>query len=104
MNEKQQAIIEKVFAVNEHFSIRRSDYEGMPNPMLAWTWSDERMTELAARINQELARYDANDPEGMEDDFWKTMEDEAVRMGMEYYEDFDDDYCAELQYKWMQVK
>lgn len=104
MNEKQQAIMEKEFKVNEHFSIRRSDYENMPAPMLAWTWSDKRMETLAANICQDLCPYDANDPEGMEDDFWKTMEDEAVRMGMEYYEDFDDDYCAELEYDWMQVK
>lgn len=104
MNEKQKALLEKEFKVNEHFAISRSDYENMPCPMLAWTWSDERMQQLAGNIGQSLTRYDANDPDGMDDDFWKTMEDEAVRMGMEYYEDFDDDYRAELQYDWMNLK
>ena len=104
MTPKQEAILKQEFKVNEHFSISRGDYEGMPDSMLAWTWSDDRMTELAARINQNLAPWDDSNPEGMDDDFWKTMEDEAVRMGMEYYEDFDDDYCAELEYKWNQMK
>ena len=104
MNNKQKALLEKKFKVNDRFSITRGDYEGLPDAMLAWTWSDERMTELAANINRNLCRYDKNDPEGMEDDFWKTMEDEAVKMGMEYYEDFDDDYHAELEYDWMNVK
>ena len=103
MTDKQKEILNKEFKVNKHFSITRGDYEGMPSPMLAWTWSDERMTLLAANINANLARYDANDPEAMDDDFWYTMEGEAVKMGMEYYEDFDDDYCAELEYKWKNV-
>lgn len=104
MEKRQKELLEKEFKVNEHFAITRGDYENMPCPMLAWTWSDERMKELAERISQSLVRWDENDPEGMEDDFWKTMENEAVSMGMEYYEDFDDDYRAELEYDWMNLK
>lgn len=103
MTERQEAILNREFKVNEHFSIKRGDYENMPCPMLAWTWSDERMTQLAENINANLARYDANDPDGMDDDFWSTMENEAVKMGMEYYEDFDDDYRASLEYEWNNV-
>lgn len=104
MEKRQKELLEKEFKVNEHFAIKRGDYENMPCPMLAWTWSDERMTELAANISQSLARWDAGDPEGMEDDFWKTMEDEAVRMDMAYYEDLDDDERASLEYDWMNLK
>ena len=75
----------------------------MPDPILAWTWSDDRMTLLAANINASLARYDSNDPEGMDDDFWTTMENEAVKMGMEYYEDFSEDYIASLEYQWNNI-
>ena len=110
MTQKQQTLLEKEFKVNEHFAITRGDYENMPCPMLAWTWSDERMKELAANISTELSqyRYASVDKEGlkeeMDDAFWKEMEDCAVRMGMEYYEDFDDDYRAELEYDWMNLK
>ena len=109
MTPKQEAILKQEFKVNEHFSISRGDYEGMPDPMLAWTWSDERMAELAKNIATELAQYSyANEgkdalQEEQDDAFWKEMENCAVRMGMEYYEDFDDGYRAELEYKWMQL-
>ena len=75
----------------------------MPDPMLAWIWSDDRMTRLAANINANLASYDPNDPEGMDDDFWTTMENEAVKMGMEYYEDFSEDHIASLEYQWNNI-
>jgi len=103
MSDKQTAILEKRFKVNEHFSISRGDYENLPCPMLAWTMCDESMKILAEHISQNLARWNGNDEESMEDDFWKTMEDEAVAIGMEYYEDLDDDYRAELEYNWMNL-
>ncbi len=104
MNDRQKNILEKKFRVNEHFSISRGDYENMPDPLFAWKWSDNRMEELASKIAKELCPYDENDEEGMEDDFWCTMEDEAVKMGMEYYEDFEDDYIAEIEYDWLHLK
>ena len=103
MNDRQKAILDKEFKVNEIFSITRRDYEDMPASMLAWNWSDEKMTELAARIKANLAPYDSDDTEGMEDDFWRTMEVEAERMGMEYYEDLDDDYYNSIQEQWDKV-
>ena len=71
--------------------------------MFAWRWNDKKMEELAENISLNLV-----DPEGLsqdtiEDDFWKTMEDEAVNMGMEYYEDFDDDYVEQIEYDWNQI-
>ncbi len=104
MNTRQKEILDKKFKVNEHFTISRRDYEDMPDSMLAWNWSDERMQELADRTNANLAEYDESDPDGMENDFWKTMEVEAVRMGMEYYEDLEEDYLAEMEYDWMMLK
>ena len=104
MNKTQEALLTNEFMVNEHFTITRGYYENLPCPMLAWTWSDERMKQLAQNINNNLARWDDNDPEGMEDDFWSTMENEAVHMGMEYYDDLEEDYLAELEYDWRQIK
>jgi len=96
--------LNKEFKVNEHFSIRRCDYEDMPDPMLAWNWSDEKMQELAELTSKNLCRYDKTDPEGMEDDFWKTMEEAAVYMGMKYYEDMEDDELAELDEQFKNIK
>ncbi len=109
MNEKQKALLEKEFKVNDEFSISRSDYENMPCPMLAWTWGDFQMEELAKRIALELEdyNYDETSPylqDEKENDFWIEMENCAVRMGMEYYEDFDEDYLAELEYDWLNLK
>ena len=109
MNERQKALLEKEFDVNEQFSITRGDYENMPCPMLAWTWSDRQMTELAKEIALELSNYNYDEAspyyqEEKEENFWKEMENCAVRLGMEYYEDFDDDYLAELEYDWINLK
>lgn len=104
MNKRQKEILDKEFKVNEHFSIARGDYEGMPDPMIAFTWSDEQMKQLAKNISNELCRYDENDPEGMEDDFWATMENVAVRNGMGYYEDLTDDELDQLNKQWDNIK
>lgn len=86
-------LLSKEFKVNENFSISRGDYENMPIPMFAWKWSDFQMAKLANLIAAELSQYKyANQDkdamqEEMDDAFWKEMEDCAVRMGMEYYED-----------------
>lgn len=55
----------------------------------------EIMEKLASNIAKNLCPYDENDEEGMEDDVWKTME---------YYEDFEDDYIAEIIYDWINIK
>lgn len=102
-NEKQMAILDKEFVVDNHFSISRADYESMPCAMLAWNWSDEKMQELADRIDARLGSDYPNEFE-MEDDFWQTMEDEAIRMGMEYYEDMTDERIAELDNEWSKIK
>jgi len=99
-NEKQRDLLNKEFKVNEHFKITRGYYEDMPDPMLAWTWSNKQMEELAKNISKNLAPYEEENPEYSDEDFWATMENEAVKMGMEYYEDFEEDYLAELEYKW----
>lgn len=109
MNDKQKEILEKEFKVNDEFSITRGDYESMPCQMLAWTWSDDQMKLLAKNIAFELTKYnyDETSPylqDEKEDNFLREMENCAVKMGMEYYEDFDDDYIAELEYEWLSVQ
>lgn len=109
MNEKQKQLLEKEFRVNDEFSISRGDYENMPCPMLAWTWNDARMEELAKTIAAELEgyNYDETSPylqDHKEKDFRKEMENCAVRLGMEYYDDFYEDYLAELEYDWLSVE
>lgn len=103
MNKRQKELLDKEFKVNKHFSITRGDYEGMPDPLIAFTWSDEQMKQLAKNISNELCPYDKNDPEGMEDDFWATMENVAVRMGMEYYEDLDPNGEEEYEKLWKSI-
>lgn len=72
-------------------SITRGDYEGLPCAMKAWDWSDKQMAELADNIAS-MFGYDyypenENEREEIEDEFWAIMENEAVKMGMTYYED-----------------
>lgn len=76
-------------------AICRSDYENMPCPMCTTGWTPRRMQALADEIGRQLKLYnfDEQSPH-VEDDrdvaFWKEMEECAVRMGMQYYEDMDD--------------
>jgi hypothetical protein len=104
MNKKQETILNKEFKVNDHFCITRSDYEDMPCAMMAWNWTDEQMQKLASNIAVELCEYDENDEEGMDDDFWKTMENVAVRMGMAYYEDMTDEEFNKQNEEWEKIK
>lgn len=76
----------------EHATISRADYENMPCSMAARDWTDEQMLALADAIAQELKNYSFDVTsnyyeEDLEEAFWKEMEDCAVRMGMQYYED-----------------
>ena len=104
MTKKQDELLKKQFKVNEHFSITRQYYEEMPCPLIAFTWSDEQMQDLANKIGKELCPYDVTDEEGMEDDFWATMENVAVRNGMGYYEDLTDDELDQLNKQWDNIK
>lgn len=106
INEKKnkEEIMNKEFRVSEHFTISRGDYESFPCPMFAWKWTDEQMEELAKSIGQKLCRYDENDPDGMEDDFWITMEDEAVAMGMQYYDDLTKAEFESQNREWNNIK
>ena len=103
MNKKQKEILYKEFKVNEHFSITRDDYEGMPCSMIAFNWTDEQMQDLANKIDKGLCPYDENDGEAMEDDFWATMENVAVRNGMRYYEDLTEEEFRKLKKEWKEI-
>jgi hypothetical protein len=76
----------------KEYSISRQDYEDMPCPMMAHTWTDEQMEFLAQTINRSLSQYsfDETSPyyeDDLDDAFWKEMEDCAVSLGMKYYDD-----------------
>ena len=109
MNKKQEQILNKRFKVNKHISITRGDYENMPCPMLAWNWSDEKMTELAKNIKQNL--YYKNQEETIYKNFppfpplvWAVIEKEAIKMGMRYYEDLDKKEFSINKSEWEQIK
>lgn len=104
LNEKQKELLCKEFAVNEHFSICRYDYESFPCAMIAFTWTDLQMTELAEEIAKELLPYDDENAEGCEEDFWIEMESVAARKGMQYYEDLTDEQEKEMRKKWAEIK
>lgn len=105
MNEKQKELLLKKFKINKDFDIRRIDYESMPDPMLAWNWTDTQMSELAKSIAPLLDDYNNYDNEDeAEDDFWREMENAAVRMGMEYYEDMDESRIQELDKQFKSIK
>ena len=86
--------------------VSRGDYEGMPSPMYAGEFDDEKMQNLAEEIYQSL-RYeygysddelhvlftnpDACEDEKMNGHFWIEMETIAVNMGMRYYEDMTEE-------------
>ena len=105
MNERQKELLQKEFKVNENFNITRNDYECMPAPMLAWNWTDTQMSELAKSIAPLLDEPDNyNNEDEMEDDFWREMENAAVRMGMRYYEDMDVEELRELDKQFNNIK
>lgn len=105
MNKKQQEILNKEFKVNDYFTISRGDYEGFPCAMVAYNWTDEQMQELAKEIGKELEGYnDDSNSEDYYDDFWITMENIAVRKGMQYYEDLSDEDYKKACEEWNDIE
>ena len=108
MNKAQEALLNKEFRVNDDFTLTRSDYENLPCPMIAFTWSDYEMEKLAHNIANELSQYSYDETQDLreqkDDAFWKEMEDVAVQMGMKYYEDLDPYGDEELEKQWWSIK
>jgi uncharacterized protein (DUF2164 family) len=107
MNRKQLEIISKEFNVVEDFSLTRSEFEGFPCPMVACLWTDEQMQELADRVKKE---FDYTTPkteeewEELDDQWYRVIENCALRMGMQYYEDLSSDERKEINDKWEAIK
>ena len=110
MNKKQKELLDKEFKVNDESSITRGDYEGLPCPMIAFTWTDDNMEALAKNIAVELSkyRYSSSDEETLQEEkddaFWKEMENCAVSMGMAYYEDLSEFECDNISRLWDSIK
>lgn len=76
----------------QNYTISRSDYESMPDPMKTDGFDDDKMKALAKRIGVELKKWNFDKEsvyyeDAVEDAFWREMEECAVAMGMTYYED-----------------
>lgn len=117
MNEKQIELLTKEFEVcgknpyttHKEWVITRSEYESFPCPLIAWNWTDEQMEELAKecrkKFNVEFDSITDNDVEDwVEDYFYKVIENTAVRMGMQYYDDLTDEEFNEMQEKFNNIK
>lgn len=90
-----QKDLNKEFSIPySHFTISRSDYLDMPSPMAAHLFSDEQMENLAYEIGRYIPK---SDDETHVEEFWKIMEQQAVAMGMMYYEDMFDLWLEKFQ-------
>lgn len=109
-NQKQNEILEKEFKIKgaSRHSITRGEFESFPDPMLAWNWTDEQMEKLAENISLEFG-YDEyptneNDINELEDWYYRVMENEAIKLGMQYYEDMTDEEIDELNAEFDKIK
>ena len=101
------------FKVNDLDIICRDDYESLPCPMYAYEFDDSKMQELAQRIYDEVSYYigereainyftDINfSSEDVNRIFWEAMENNAINMGMRYYDDMSDEEYKTIQEKWI---
>lgn len=76
-------------------SIARRDFEEMPCSMDTYDFTDEDMQLLAETVHANMmasccGSYDLADTD-IEAMWWSTVEGVAVSMGMNYYEDYDED-------------
>lgn len=99
LNERQREILEKEFEVNSQRTITRLFFENLPElSMFAWRWSDKRMQELADKIGEELNGQWVDD-----NTFEEIAENEAVKLGMGYYINMDEDVMAEYEWEWRNI-
>lgn len=88
--------LDKPFFIGEtEYNITRTDYEGLPIPMVARFFSDEEMEQLAHAIS--CFFVPVGDENKDAELFWKEMESCAVHMGMMYYEDLYEKWLEAFQ-------
>lgn len=81
-------------------SVARRDFEEMPCPMDTYDFTDEDMELLVDTVHTSMVQmfgraYDLTDDD-VSSTWWSELEDVAVRMGMNYYED----YVEEIKDDW----
>lgn len=93
-------------------TVTRGDYEGLPDPMCAWRWTDEQMKALADAISREFDYEDiyntwkdvGESEEGIFEElnsaWWHVMETSAINLGMRYYEDFTEEEMKQDEEDW----
>ena len=107
MNAKQLEIISKRFEVTPDFSLTRAEFEGFPCPMVACLWTDEQMEELANEVKKNFV-YDTLPKNyylnNLEDEWYRVIENCALEMGMQYYDDLTDQEVEEINNQWENIK
>lgn len=104
MNKIQEEYINKDFSLDDGFSLTREDYESFPCAMVAVTWTDEQMHELAQKVHNIFQHCDLDDEEEAHDFWYETIETCATEMGMKYYEDLSDEEMDEASEFWDNIK
>lgn len=100
MNKAQNDYMNKDFSLDKKYSLTRKEFEYFPCPMVAITWTDEQMQNLANVIHNNFI-YDEKLNEEENEMFWyETIETCAVSLGMEYYESLTDEEIAEIDKFW----
>ena len=104
MNKAQNDYINKDFSLDKKYSLTRGDFEYFPCPMVAITWTDEQMQNLANEIHNNFIYDDSLNEEENEMYWYETIETCAVRLGMEYYESLTDEEIAEIDKFWEDIE
>ena len=100
MNKAQNDYINKDFSLDKKYSLTRGEFESFPCAMVAITWTDEQMRNLADEIHNNFIYEDCRNEEENEMFWYETIETCAVRKGMKYYEDLTDEEIAEIDKFW----
>ena len=103
MNKAQNDYMSKDFSLDEGYMLTRMIYEYFPCPMVAITWTDEQMRNLADEIHNNFIYDDSLNEEENEMYWCETIETCAVRLGMEYYESLTDEEIAEIDKFWEEI-
>lgn len=105
LNKAQMDFLNKEFPVKglSKHTLSRMEFEGFPCAMMACLFTDEQMTELANRVSIDMEDVDIDenttntyDKDEFEDIWYRTIENNALNMGMKYYEDYTEEEIEKM--------